>query len=702
MSSLQNAIRIDDDEDEDDSVVDLTNGNHTQKLKHDESFSNSKKYPLKSCQSNAIIPFQLYDTKMSIASSRSAPRHESTKQYFRTLRQTIGFDFPPGSSPKKREFQYLIICNYCIDIHYFLQETLPEILSFKRVVVFYGDAGLDNGREGMDRWREMLRGSGNTVEFVRLVPSDPPRSTTNPLDIKIPCECNFWNFDNYSQANILLLCYRCLDVEPFLIIEKDGVHHTKMFLVGYDEKQQRANNSGLGCSQSMIRVVVHTANLMQQDIEWKSQGLYSQDFPLKSENIDVVSSSMQKLQQTQTDQPLAAAAKKRGWPFEDEDPQQFEEDLVTYIESYRYSTRQSWCTSQQYTPGGIYSQSTLTDKDMSLVNLIRQYDYSSAYAVLIPSVPGKHSVSRADNFGYLKLRKAIRETLCSHCRHRGPTKVRNANNKPSAQQTRFPIICQFSSMGSLSSKWLNDFISAIDAHGSNDVQAKDKKSGISLENKVRIVWPTVEEIRNSIEGYRGGGSVPATSKNVNKDFLLPLYHRWSTRGVSESAGIHKNADPLGTSKVVPHIKTFVQLSQPANDDPTVIEWLCLTSHNLSKAAWGEIQNSTGFNSKVLFIRHWELGVFLSPGTLAKHVIGTNGDCKCCCIRLRPYTRSIVSGDPIHEDVKEDIVDITVPLPYDVINPVKYSDTDVPWTIDGGGKLLQDEFGIVGGFEMHSS
>ncbi|KAL7515998.1 hypothetical protein ACHAWX_001056 [Stephanocyclus meneghinianus] len=651
MSSLQNAIHIDDDEDDEDgSVVDLTNGTHTQKLKHDESFSHSKNYPLKSCQSNAIIPFHLYDTKISISSSRSAPRHESTKQYFRTLRQTIGFDFPPGYSPKKREFQYLIICNYCIDIHYFLRETLPEILSFKRVVVFYGDAGLDNGREGMDRWKEMLTGSGNNVEFVRLVPSDPPRSVTNPLDIKIPY----------------------------------GVHHTKMFLVGYDEKQQRANNSGVGCSQSMIRVVVHTANLMQQDIEWKSQGLYSQDFSLKSENIDVVSSSMQKLQQARTDQPLAAAGKKRGWPFEDEDPQQFEEDLVTYIESYRYSIRY------------------ISDKDISLVNLIRQYDYSSAYAVLIPSVPGKHSISKADNFGYLKLRKAIRETFCSHCSHRASTKVRNANNKPSAQQTRSPIICQFSSMGSLSSKWLNDFISAIDAHGSHHVQAKEKKSGISLENKVKIVWPTVEEIRNSIEGYRGGGSVPATSKNVNKDFLLPLYHRWSTRGVSESDARHINADPLGTSKVVPHIKTFVQLSQPANDDPPVIEWMCLTSHNLSKAAWGEIQNSTGFNSKILFIRHWELGVFFSPGTFAKHVMGTDGDCKCCCVRLRPYTGSIVNGDPIHEDAKEGIVDIIVPLPYDVIDPVKYKHTDVPWTIDGGGKLLQDAFGFVGGFEMHSS
>eukprot|EP00804_Cyclotella_cryptica_P021741 CCRYP_012899-RA/>CCRYP_012899-RA protein AED:0.02 eAED:0.02 QI:303/1/1/1/1/1/2/90/665 len=664
MSSLQSAIYIGSNDD-DDSVVDLTDGERTKKAKHDASSSRKENSRPKSCQSDAIIPFRLYDTKISISSSQSAPRPESTKRYFQTLRQTIGFDSPPGTSPTEREFQWLVICNYCIDIHYFLRETLPEILSFKRVVVFYGDAGPDNGRGGMDHWREMLRGSGNTVEFVRFVPSDPPRSVTNPLDMKIPY----------------------------------GVHHTKMFLVGYDESRQQANNGGSGCWQSMIRVVVHTANLMQQDIEWKTQGLYSQDFPLKRDNIDVVSSSNQKMQQAETNQP--AAGKKRGWPFEDEAPQQFEDDLVSYMESYRYSTRQSWCASQQSTASSTHSQSTLTDKDMSLVNLIRQYDYSSAYVVLIPSVPGKHLISRGDSFGYLKLRKAIRETVCSHHSHSRAIEVSSAKSKPSSQQARSPIICQFSSLGSLSTKWLNDFISSIDAHGSSDVQPENTKSGMSLENKVKIVWPTVEEIRNSIEGYRGGGSVPATSKNVNKDFLLPLYHRWSKRVVSESVGKQNNTDPLGMAKDVPHIKTYMQLSHPANDDPPFIEWLCLTSHNLSKAAWGEVQNSTGFTSKVLFIRHWELGVFFSPGTLVKHVIGADGDCKCGYMRLRPYFGSIVNGAPNHEDDEEGVVNITVPLPYDVINPVKYNDNDVPWTIDGIGKLLPDSFGIVGGFDMHN-
>jgi hypothetical protein len=176
MSSRESAIHIDDD---DDSVVDLTDDRPTKKQKPTTSSKESTDF---------LIPFHLFDTKMSITSSQSATRHPSAKKFFRTLRETIGFDTPSGSSSKDKKFQWLVACNYCFDINYFLQETLPEILSFKRVVVFYGEAGADNGSDGKEYWEELLKGSGNTVEFVRLIPSDPPRSATNPLDMKIPCE----------------------------------------------------------------------------------------------------------------------------------------------------------------------------------------------------------------------------------------------------------------------------------------------------------------------------------------------------------------------------------------------------------------------------------------------------------------------------------------------------------------------------------
>jgi hypothetical protein len=45
-----------------------------------------------------------------------------------------------------------------------------------------------------------------------------------------------------------------------------------------------------------------------------------------------------------------------------------------------------------------------------------------------------------------------------------------------------------------------------------------------------------------------------------------------------------------------------------------MDWFVVTSHNMSKAAWGEVQNSSRHGSGDCS-RHWELGVFLPPQTL---------------------------------------------------------------------------------------
>ena len=41
----------------------------------------------------------------------------------------------------------------------------------------------------------------------------------------------------------------------------------------------------------------------------------------------------------------------------------------------------------------------------------------------------------------------------------------------------------------------------------------------------QLIWPTVQDIRDSVEGWRGGASVPGPAKNVNKPFLQPYWHR---------------------------------------------------------------------------------------------------------------------------------------------------------------------------------
>lgn len=114
---------------------------------------------------------------------------------------------------------FLFVANYIVNFEFLLDEV-PELLSLPRACVVYGC------KEGSEEaWRQActtLDGSCS-VDFLCRNPSDPPRSGSNPLAQRIPY----------------------------------GVHHTKMFLVGY--------------SSGMLRVVVHTANLRFSDVHHKAQ-----------------------------------------------------------------------------------------------------------------------------------------------------------------------------------------------------------------------------------------------------------------------------------------------------------------------------------------------------------------------------------------------------------------------------------------------
>ena len=303
----------------------------------------------------AFTPFHLYASSSSTAATPSMSMSHlqandggKSAKYFRTLRQMIGFDDDNNihsTRTTKRKYQWLAIFNFLIDFSYLMDNLMPDILHFHRVIVFYGSDTDQEDESAMNRWRQLLVGTGNTVEFIKLIPSDPPRSRTNPLPIKIPY----------------------------------GVHHTKMFLMGYHDETQ---------SRDYCRVVIQTANLIQRDIEYKTQGAYCQDFPLKQTKNDnrVVQQVVNPYKKPRVENRDEGKS-NNGWPLnDDEEHCQFEEDLITYLESYRYLTRQTWCTAASSS-----SSSCLCDKPMSWLQLIRQYDYSTAYAILIPSVPGRHN-----------------------------------------------------------------------------------------------------------------------------------------------------------------------------------------------------------------------------------------------------------------------------------------------------------------------
>jgi len=287
-----------------------------------------------------------------------------------------------------------------------------------------------------------------------------------------------------------------------------GTHHTKMMLLFYTDG---------------MRVVIHTANMIEQDWGQKTQGLWKSPlFP----KLDSITS--------------------RGYSPQNDT---FKKDLMDYINAYD------------------------SPKFKTCLRNIEEHNMMTAGVHIIASVPGRHTGGALNKWGHLKLRSCLRQY--------GP--------KEDFVSRKWPVIGQFSSIGSLgpdSSKWLcNEWlISLSKCRGSKLIDSKSEQ--------LKLVFPSVEDVRNSLEGYSAGGSLPYASDTAKKQpYLVSYLHRWKS-------------SLCGRSKASPHIKSYARISQ----DNHQAAWFMVTSANLSKAAWGQLEK----NQSQLMIRSFEIGVLFLP------------------------------------------------------------------------------------------
>ena len=390
-----------------------------------------------------------------------------------------------------------------------------------------------------------------------------------------------------------------------------GCQHTKMTLVGY--------------SSGRLRVNIHTSNLGYGDVHHKTQAAFIQDFFPKTEDQMFESSS-------------------------------FEESLVTYMESYDYCEALPW---------------KLQGENETIVSHLQSYDFSSAVGVLIPSIPGYHNPSihgtqKDKVFGYKKVQLAIRD----HC-----SSPKKSNEYPTpfgfgGSTSGNSIVCQCSSMGSLSRPYLSKIADAWNADKANVASLPPKKKRPRADKEsfsiLKIVWPTNWEIVSSVEGCLGGGSVPGRGRNLHKDFLRPLLHKWSSLATEKDESVQD----FDKGRHVPHIKSYYQMRD--NGDTNDMRWFVLSSHNLSKAAWGEVQNRQDYSvrghtttSEVLVIQHWELGVFVSPSTLGVDAMGAPS-----------YSGTKYEGVSDVSATRRTVI----PLPYQ-FHPIQYTNKDQPWVVE---------------------
>ncbi|KAG9140509.1 hypothetical protein Leryth_023021 [Lithospermum erythrorhizon] len=169
-------------------------------------------------------------------------------------------------------------------------------------------------------------------------------------------------------------------------------------------------------------------------------------------------------------------------------------------------------------------------------HFFRKFDYSGATVRLIASVPGYHSGPNLKKWGHMKLRTVLQECTFDSVFQKSP------------------LVYQFSSLGSLDEKWMTELTASLSAGVSED----KKPLGLGQPS---LIWPTVEDVRCSIEGYAAGSCIPSPQKNVEKDFLNKYWAKWKAshfRSRSCNAS-HKDFHTLQRSK---HCVVFAHLLKP--------------------------------------------------------------------------------------------------------------------------------------------
>jgi tyrosyl-DNA phosphodiesterase-1 len=177
-----------------------------------------------------------------------------------------------------------------------------------------------------------------SIDVIKLL-SD--RDIIKVVHFNYLCDLTWFTstFPEYPTTFVLHKCPVSLNtnyqfIQPILNIPF-GTHHTKMSLIYYPNQ---------------LRIIIHTANLIESDFLYKTQGAWvSPLLSLKSPNVE---------------------------------PCRFEQDLVDYL-----------------TPYG--------QKLNSIIQEIQEFDFTPCNKVfLISSTPGRH---KSNNFGLLRLQKILKE-----------------------------------------------------------------------------------------------------------------------------------------------------------------------------------------------------------------------------------------------------------------------------------------------------
>jgi tyrosyl-DNA phosphodiesterase-1 len=304
----------------------------------------------------------------------------------------------------------------------------------------------------------------------------------------------------------------------------------------------------------LAQIIIHTANLIQQDWANLSQAVWrSPLLPLSAPgtNPRVVNP------------PVGSGPK-------------FKIDFLNYLRAY--NSKRNVCKI--------------------LVDQLEKYDFSEIRGALIGSVPGRHSVESTGEtkWGW----QALRDVLGS---------------VPTRKVGKPEIVLQISSIATLgqTNAWLEKTLFKSLSWSSTKDSPPPKFSIIfPTADEVRRSLDGY----NSGASIHTKIQTPAQAKQLQ--YLKPILCYWAGDGAqhlpdtgsislqNRSAGSsNSEVREAGRRRSAPHVKTYVRFTDASM---TEIDWALVTSANISKQAWGEAVNAAGD----VRISSYELGVLVWP------------------------------------------------------------------------------------------
>ncbi|KAH7313109.1 tyrosyl-DNA phosphodiesterase I [Rhexocercosporidium sp. MPI-PUGE-AT-0058] len=275
-----------------------------------------------------------------------------------------------------------------------------------------------------------------------------------------------------------------------------------------------------------------------------------------------------------------------------------------------------------------------------LVEMLEKHDFSAVRGALVGSVPGKHHVEKDSEtaWGWAGL-KDVLSTI--------PVQSKDGQ-----------IVIQISSIATLSEKWTDKTLF-------NAMSTSKNVSNSKLAFK--IIFPTANEIRRSLNGYESGSAIhtkiQSTAQAKQVQYLKPMLCHWASDSDDRASSSGPISD-AGRKRAAPHIKTFIRFADAKNSS---IDWMLVTSANLSKQAWGEAMTAGGD----IRICSYELGVMVWPELFGEKAT-----------MVPTFKTDMPSGD----SGKAGELVIGARMPYD-LPLVPYGKDDLPWCASSSYKEL---------------